>query len=226
MIQNLQVEGQKEVLYTSTAWNNGKERKLYGYEEKDPYDSKVMLSGDSGRRLFINGKGTAFLSDHKARIYIEVPSYNTMMQLTYTHNETLEYLSLRMRRLRYGDRFEGYGLHIYRDRIEAILQSNEDGKVNIGNQELEKEIPNDKIVTVRWWVRDVGNKIEVKSWIKYDENGEFEDVFKEFSENYPDLARDKDEFHRYGIAWIRVNNNRTEHVEDVPIKDVYIIELE
>ena len=46
------------------------------------------------------------------------------------------------------------------------------------------------------------------------------------SENYPDLARDKDEFHRHGIAWIRVNNNRMEHVEDVPIKDVNIIELE
>ena len=69
MIQNLQVEGQKEVLYTSTAWNNGKERKLYGYEEKDPYDSKVMLSGASGRRLFINGKGTAFLSDHKLYLH-------------------------------------------------------------------------------------------------------------------------------------------------------------
>jgi hypothetical protein len=215
----------EDILWTSDSWNNGNERTLTGHEEKDPDDSKLMLSAGDGRKLFIDGKGTAFLSGARSRMYFAVNNYNVMMQFTYTHNKTLDNISLRMRSLRNGD-FGGYGFVISRDEIEAKYETTfGDQIINLGTKKLQKKIPDDSPVTVKWCIRDEGEKIQVKGWIQYEENGEFEEVFDESSDEYMDVARDKDRFLNSSTAWIRVNR-KLGIAQDVPIKNVSIKEID
>ena len=236
-----------KILWNSEKWKNDKERTLTEHPDRDPYDDKLELrAGDDGKRKFaIDGRGTAKLSGHQSRVYINAHCYNACMQLVYTHkptqgNDELENLSLRMRSLRnefesdnVDGRFGGYGFYIYKDKVKADYQpSAGEDKVRLGEKQLEKEIPDDKPVTVKWWVRDVGDKIEVKGWIKYDENSNFEKVYDISSDEYEDYARDKEEFLEHGVAWIRVNaedqgdeEDQDKHPKDIPIRDVIIIEL-
>jgi hypothetical protein len=226
-----------EPLWTSEKWNNNNSRTLTGHGEKDPDDSKLQVraGNDNKRKFEIDGKGTAFLSGNQSRVYINAHNYNVAMQLTYTHKKSLINLSLRMRSLRNefeedednSKRFGGYGLIIHRDNFKAEYQpSKDEGKEDLSSKELPKKLPEDSPVTVRWWVRDRGEKIEVKAWIKYDENGEFEEVIDVSSEKYEKIARDKDEFREHGVAWIRANgiDNKVSPT-DIPFKDVHIIEL-
>lgn len=218
-----------KLLWSSTAWSNGKERKLTGHEEEDPEDStKVMVSaGDDFRKLVIDGKGTAFLSGARSRIYIEVKNYNAMMQLTYTHLNNLDNLSMKLRSQRNEkEGFSGYGFIIYRDEVEGKYQPKYgENDVEIGKKKLSKKVPDDSPITIKWCVRDEGDKIQVKGWIDYGNNGEFEEVFAEFDDKPPRIARDKDKFLKSATAWIRVNN-KEETPKDIPIKDVSIIEIE
>ena len=133
-------------------------------------------------------------------------------------------------------RFGGYGLIIHRDNMEAEYQkSKEGGKVPLSDKKLPDDIPDDKPVTIKWSVRDVDDKIEVKASIKYDGDSEFKEVINISNTNYEDIARDKKQFHKSGVVWIRINgddeelgtddNKRAKHPNEIPIRDVSIIEL-
>ena len=235
-IPGIELEG--KVLWSSEVWNNGKERTIKEQGEKDPDDSMLQVrAGNDGKRKFeIDGKGTALLSGNQSRVYINAHNYNVAMQLTYTHKKTLENLSLRMRSLRNefeedednAKRFGGYGLIVNRDKFEAEYQpSKDDPKVDLSSKELPKELPEDSPVTVRWWVKDDGDKIEVKAWVKYDEGDKFEEVINVSSEKYEKIARDKDIFFKSGVAWIRANGiDDKVSPTDIPFKGVCIIELD
>ena len=242
---NVQIPGIEDLLskgkllWSSEVWNNGKKRTIKEQGEKDPEDSKLQVrAGNDGKRKFeIDGKGTALLSGNQSRVYINAHNYNVAMQFTYTHRKSLESLSLRMRSLRNefeedednSKRFGGYGLIVTRDKFKTEYQpSKEQPKADLVSKELPKKLPEDSPVTVRWWVKDDGDdKIEVKAWVKYEEGGKFEEVINVASEKFEKIARDKDQFFKSGVAWIRANGiDGKVSPTDIPIKDVYIIEVD
>jgi hypothetical protein len=219
-------------LWTSAAWNNDKKRTLTGHEQKDPHDSKLMVAAGEGdfRKLVIDGNGKAFLTGARCRIFIAVNNYNAMMQLTYTHNETLDNLSLRLRSKRNEqDGFGGYGFIITRDKVEAKYQTQYRGdNIDLGSKELPDPLPDDSPVRIKWCVRDEGEKIQVKGWIDYGD-GEFKPVYDELDDKFLPIARDKQSFLESSTAWIRINNQDKKDEglpKDVQFNDVSISEIE
>jgi hypothetical protein len=103
------------LIWDTKRWKNGVNRTIYGHNEIDPYDSRLHVSSGTGRKLFIDGMGSAYLSGTQAKIGINAAHYDSKLKGIFTLNSTISTLSLRLRSrhpfslLPQADRFAGYG---------------------------------------------------------------------------------------------------------------------
>src|SRR5687767_14459646 len=85
------------LIYSSILWQNGQQRSLTAPNEVDPYDPRFSIHSGVGRRIFIDGNGYCYQSGHKSRIDITTSTYNSMLEVQFTPNDTLDAITFRMR---------------------------------------------------------------------------------------------------------------------------------
>jgi hypothetical protein len=68
----------------------GRRRILRNHFERDPNDNKLAVAAGQNRRFEIRGDGKALLSGSRARIYIFENNYNSVMELKFIPNSSLD----------------------------------------------------------------------------------------------------------------------------------------
>ena len=104
-------------------WNNGQQRTLTRHGEVDPYEPKVSISHGAHRKLFIDGYGRAYHSGDRSRVNIRVDSYSEEISFFTVWKSDITNLSLSLRSRidevnPTSNRFAGYVVNIYNDRVE------------------------------------------------------------------------------------------------------------
>jgi hypothetical protein len=208
-----------KIMWTSKGkWDNGRKRTITGHEEKDPDDNTLMVAAGNNRKFEILGDGKALLSGARARIYILENNYDSVMELKFIPDSSLDDLSLKLRSRHQegGDgenRFGGYGSAISLGEVECKREEFHNEHTTIGSKKLkdEKKLKNGKEYGVRYTCKDVNGKVNMKTEIDYG-NG-FIEVANFTDDDPEDYMTDKQLYDKKSYAWIRTNGDDPEEIQ-------------
>ena len=211
-----------QVLWTSKAWSNGRERILNKHEMPDPDDPRLTVAAGRCKNLRIDGKGNAFLSCHQSRMYIQVNHYDAEMRLSYIHNPTLDTNSLRLLSRHELD-FGGAGLYLKRDNAFVGYEIEHGGDhPEFGHVQLPQPLSATNWTHVRWGVKHVPTGLQFYAYLNYGSGGWRKILDYTDTKIKPAIAFNKNLLMSKSWAWLRTNNEQTEDVKNVQYRDVSI----
>jgi hypothetical protein len=216
------------IVWTSSGkWDNGRRRILRGHGERDPDDDKLAVAAGENRRFEIRGDGKALLSGNRARIYIYENNYDSVMELKFIPNPSLDDLSLKLRSRHNEDnpernRFGGYGSAISLSEIECKREEYHNEHTTIGTARLrnEKRLQNGREYGVRYTCKDVNGSVNMKTEIDYGDGNGFVEVANITDDNPEDYMTRKQLYDQRSYAWIRTNGDDPDEIQlrDLSIK--------
>ena len=219
-----------EVLWKSSGkWDNGRRRVLKRHMEKDPDDNRLAVAAGENRRFEILGDGKALLSGNRARIYIFENNYDSVMELKFIPDSSLDDLSLKLRSRHQENnpkrnRFGGYGSAISLSEIECKREEFHNEHTTIGTKRLRngKKLRIGREYGVRYTCKDVNDGVNMKTEIDYNDGNGFVEVAN-FTDNDPeDYMIKKRLYNQKSYAWIRTNGDDPDEIQlrDVSIKSL------
>jgi hypothetical protein len=216
-----------QVIWTSKGiWDNGKDRT---FDSTDPDDPRSQMRAGENRSCHVDGKGTAYFSGARGRMYWYATNYDFIMQFDMVWNDTIENIGLRGRS-RHNEgggcdtAFGGYGANYHKAEMDFKSEDSHSagGGVGSDNFKYPKPFEAGKEYGIKFQLKD-DPKPHMLFWIDYKDGKGFIKV-GDFTDENPEPCRvNRKSFEEISYLWLRTNNEAG-MPKDYAVKNMVIIE--
>lgn len=215
------------VIWTSKGiWDNGKDRT---FTSTDPDDPNSQMRAGENRSCHVDGKGTAYFSGARGRMYWYANNYDFIMQFDMVWNDTIENIGLRGRsRHNEGgssNDFGGYGANYHKAHMDFKSEDSHSKGGGIGSSDFKypKPFEQGKPYGIKYILKDIAGKPTMSFFIDYKDGKGFIKI-GEFADDKPAAFRvDRKTFEEISYLWLRTNNEGG-MPKDYAVSNVVIIE--
>jgi hypothetical protein len=216
-----------QVIWTSKGiWDNGKDRT---FTSTDPDDPRSQMRAGENRSCHVDGKGTAYFSGARGRMYWYATNYDFIMQFDMVWNDTVENIGLRgrSRHNEGGDcdnAFGGYGANFHKAEMDFKSEDSHSAGGGIGSENFKYPKPFEA-------GKPYGIKFQLKSdpnphmlfWIDYKDGKDFIKV-GDYTDQKPLPCRiNRKAFEEISYLWLRTNNEAGSP-KDFAVSNMVIVE--
>ena len=217
--------GDGTVIWSSKGvWDNGKDRT---FTSTDPDNSDSQMRAGENRSCHVDGKGTAYFSGARGRMYWYRTNYDFIMQFDIVWNKTIDNIGLRGRsRHNEGggcdNAFGGYGANMHIDVIDFKSEDSHDEGGGWGSSEFKYPQPleSGQKYGIRFTCKD-NPKPTFTFEIDYNDGKGFIQVAKAVDDKPVPCRVNRKSFEEISYLWLRTNGKAP---KDIAISNVIISE--
>ena len=221
-----QVGGVGQVIWTSKGiWDNGKDRT---FDSTDPDDPNSQMRAGEGRSCHVDGKGTAYFSGQRGRMYWYRNNYDFIMQFDMIWNPTIDNIGLRGRsRHNEGgssNDFGGYGANYSKAQMDFKSEDSHSGGGGVSSETFKYPTPfeDGKLYGIRFQLKD-NPKPNMTFSIDYKDGKGWVKVGDYTDQNPAAFRVDRKAFEEISYLWLRTNN-QAGMPKDYAVSNVVILE--
>ena len=221
------VPGLGTVIWTSKGiWDNGKDRT---FTSTDPMDPNSQMRAGENRSCHVDGKGTAYFSGARGRMYWYATNYDFIMQFDMIWNDTIENIGLRGRS-RHNEgggcetAFGGYGANYHKAEMDFKSEDSHSAGGGVGSKNFPYPKPFEagKPYGIKYQLKD-DPKPKMTFWIDYKDGKGFIMIGEYVDENPIPCRINRKSFEEISYLWLRTNNEAG-MPKDYAVSNVVIIE--
>jgi calcineurin-like phosphoesterase family protein len=213
------------VIWTSKGiWDNGKDRT---FTSTDPDDPRSQMRAGENRSCHVDGKGTAYFSGARGRMYWYATNYDFIMQFDMIWNDTIDNIGLRgrSRHNEGGDcnnAFGGYGANYHKADMDFKSEDSHSAGGGVGSSTFKypQAFEAGKKYGIKFQLKD-DPKPHMLFWIDYKDGKGFVKVGDYIDEKPLPCRVNRKSFEEISYLWLRTNGGAP---KDYAVSNVVILE--